>query len=393
MSGRAMSIKAYLPQSLFGRALLILVLPVVLLQLVVGVAFVQRHIDAVSRQIAGSTARELNYAVDAVEQAASVAEAQRRLDTLGGPLGMTLTLDEGASVPSETLRRFYDIAGGAVEQTLKADLRRPLALRGSLSERELEARILTNKGVLTARIDRRRLTVSNAHQLFVITLIAAVGLLAVAIPFLRNQLRPIRQLAEAADAFGKGRAELFHPAGAEEVRRAGAAFLSMRDRIERQIESRTRMLSGVSHDLRTPLTRMKLELAMLEADGADTAELARDVRAMERMIDEFLAFARGEVGEEAAPSDPRALCAQAAMAAERLGAEAGRARSVTLRDETDHAETLTVTLRRGALARALGNLLDNALRFGSRVDLTLRATRDEIAFIVEVRAGHRAGRP
>ncbi|MGF1658770.1 MAG: ATP-binding protein [Rubrimonas sp.] len=372
-----MIFKEYLPRSLFGRSLLILVGPLVLLQLVVAAVFVERHIEAVTRQIAGSTARELNYAIDAVEQAANAADGQRRLDALAGPLGMTLTLSEGDSVPSETLRRFYDIAGGAVEQTLKSDLRRPLALEGELSDRELTARILTDKGVLTARIDRRRLSVSNAHQLFVITLAAAMALLVVAVIFLRNQIRPIRALAAAADAFGKGRAVPFQPAGAEEVRRAGAAFLSMRASIERQIESRTRMLSGVSHDLRTPLTRMKLALAMLEADGADTQDMEADIRAMERMIDEFLAFARQEAGEEPEAVDPRSVAEQAVAAARRSGG------APELRDERAGAATDLVTMRAGAVARALGNLLDNALSFGTAVSLTLRASSRHLEFEVE----------
>ena len=144
---------------------------------------------------------------------------------------------------------------------------------------------------------RDRLSVSNPHQLLVLMILAAILLTAVAVVFLRNQVRPIRALAEAAEAFGKGRSLPFRPAGAEEVRRAGAAFLSMRSRLERQIEQRTQMLSGVSHDLRTPLTRMKLTLALMD-ESEETRDLRQDADQMERMLGEFLAFARGDSLEE-----------------------------------------------------------------------------------------------
>ena len=173
---------------------------------------------------------------------------------------------------------------------------------------------------------RDRLSVSNPHQLLVLMILAAILLTAVAVVFLRNQVRPIRALAEAAEAFGKGRSLPFRPAGAEEVRRAGAAFLSMRSRLERQIEQRTQMLSGVSHDLRTPLTRMKLTLALME-ESEETRDLRQDADQMERMLGEFLAFARGDSLEETAPTDPFALAA-----GDRRGRPARRRRRSTLRD-------------------------------------------------------------
>ena len=150
-------------------------------------------------------------------------------------------------------------------------------------------------------------------------------LAAIAVIFLRNQVRPIRALAEAAEAFGKGRSLPFRPAGAEEVRRAGLAFLAMRARIERQIEQRTQMLSGVSHDLRTPLTRMKLTLALMD-ETEETRDLMQDADQMDRMLGEFLAFARGDSLEETLPVDPFALAAGVAEDARR-SRRLGRARA------------------------------------------------------------------
>ena len=369
-----MNIKRYLPRTLFGRALMILVLPLLLLQLVVAVLFIERHFEGVSRQMSSLVARELNYAVRVVEAAETIEGAQDRLDQAAAPLGMTLELSPGESLPPEALRRFYDFTGDAVEETLKANVMRPLTLDLDAFDKVVEARILTDKGLLRAGVDKRRLVVSNPHQLLVASGIATVGLAAVAVLFLRNQVRPIKALAAAADAFGKGRMLGFRPAGADEVRRAGAAFLAMRARIERQIESRTRMLSGVSHDLRTPLTRMKLALAMME-DAPEAEEIAADIREMERMIDEFLAFARGEAAEEMQTVDPAALAREAAEAARRGGGAVDR--------RIEGEPGATAPMRRGAILRALGNLLDNATAFGQRVEIGLRVTRAEIAFTVE----------
>ena len=369
-----MDIKRYLPKSLFGRALLILLAPVVLLQGVVAVAFVQRHYEGVTRQMAGSVARELNYAIRVVEAAESAEAAQARLDEVSAPLGMTLRLREGESVPAEQLRRFYDLTGGAVEETFKAQVSRPLAVDLTSSDDTIGASVLTDKGVLGAEIARRRMIASNPHQLLVITGVTSIVLVAVALIFLRNQVRPIRELAAAADAFGKGRHEPFRPAGADEVRRAGAAFMAMRARIERQIESRTRMLSSVSHDLRTPLTRMKLSLAMLD-DEAEAAEIGRDIREMERMIDEFLAFARGEAAEESALACPAALLKEVAAEAGRAGA------AIATRIEGD--PPAPTPMRRGAVKRALGNLVENAAAYGRRVEVSLRVSRTALDFVVE----------
>lgn len=368
-------IKRYLPRSLFGRALMILVLPVVLLQAVLALDFIRRHYDGVSSQMAAGVARELNYAISVVETAEDVETAQARLRQLSAPLGTELHLAEGALIPREALRRVYDITGGAVEETLKADVRRPIALDLVASDRFIGVEILTDKGVIQAQIDRRRMIASNPHQLLVITGATSILLVAVAVLFLRNQVRPIRQLAAAADAFGRGISLPFEPSGAEEVRRAGGAFLAMRDRIERHVEQRTRMLSGVSHDLRTPLTRMKLALGMID-ESPEVEGLQRDVREMEHMLDTFLAFARGEAGEATEPCEPLALAREVAARVSRGGTP------VAVWHEG--AETLgPVPLRRSAIERALGNLLGNAQAFGRTVRLGVVRDGLSLRFVVE----------
>ena len=218
--------------------------------------------------------------------------------------------------------------------------------------------------MLGAAVPRGRLSVSNPHQLLVLMILAAILLTAVAVMFLRNQVRPIRALAEAAEAFGKGRSLPFRPAGAEEVRRAGAAFLSMRARLERQIEQRTQMLSGVSHDLRTPLTRMKLTLALMEPSD-ETRDLRQDADQMERMLGEFLAFARGDSpgGDRRRPTPSRSPPASPRTpAAPAPTVDAARA-------STRPRRTRWSPARRRRRRGRVQNLVGNAARHGTHVAL------------------------
>jgi two-component system osmolarity sensor histidine kinase EnvZ len=278
------------------------------------------------------------------------------------PFGTTYELVEATSIAREDLRRFYDIAGGAVEEALKVGVRRPISVDLLSSDRFIGAEVQTDKGVLLVSIDRRRVIASNPHQLLVVTGITSLVLVLVAVLFLRNQVRPLIVLADVAEAFGKGQSLPLDPRGAAEVRRAAQAFLSMRDRIERQIEQRTRMLSGVSHDLRTTLTRMKLALAMGAGDEESRA-LDRDVREMEHMIDTFLAFARDEVAEE------RTEVVVAALLRDIAGQHGAGKHGLTV-DCAGLPPAMTVSMRTASIRRALGNLIENAQGFADTVRLS-----------------------
>ncbi len=367
--------KRYLPRSLYGRALVILLAPIVLLQLVVAGLFVQRHYAGVTEQMAGAVGLELRYAIEQVERAETVEDARARLEALARPLGLTLALDPGAEVDPGRRAPFYDVSGDALAATLEEVVDRAMSVDLESHEGAADVRIATELGALRALIPRKRTIASNPHILLVWMVATAVLLTVVAVLFLRNQVRPIRELAAASEAFGKGRAEPFRPAGAEEVRRAGAAFLDMRRRIERAIEQRSNMLYGVSHDLRTPLTRMKLALAMAE-EGSETEELRRDVDEMERMLDAFLDYARGGQGETAEPVAALALLEAAAADARRTGA-------VLDVEWEPGAEAAEPVLRDGEVRRALANLMANAARYGSRCLASLRVGRGWVEFVVE----------
>jgi two-component system osmolarity sensor histidine kinase EnvZ len=369
-------LKSILPRSLFGRALAILLVPIVVLQLVVGLVFFQRHYLRVTEQMTRGIAYELAYAIEQAEAADDPDEAPRRVAALGLPLDLRMRLDPAVTLAPAVLRAPLDFTGAKVAETFGTILDRPLRLDLLTDQRSAAIAVETRRGVLEANVPRDRLSVSNPHQLLVLMILVALVLTGLAIVFLRNQVRPIRALAEAAEAFGKGRALPFRPAGAEEVRRAGAAFLSMRSRLERQIEQRTQMLSGVSHDLRTPLTRMKLTLALVE-ESEETRDLRQDVEQMERMLAEFLAFARGDGTEATVPTDPFALAEDVADDARR----AGTAIRLACHDETRRGGP--VAMRAGAVARAVQNLVGNAARHGRHVALTVRLGSRSLAYVVE----------
>lgn len=370
------TLKTFAPRSLFARALLILVLPILILQIVVAVLFIQRHYDGVTGQMASAVAREIEFVVSQVEGARDAEAAADLLPQLELPFGFELRLGPDEPVEPGTRRTFYDLTGSVIAGTLASDIRRPLDLDLIAYRKHVYARIATNKGVLEVIIPRRRMNAANPHLLFVWMTLTAFALTGVAVLFLRNQVRPIRELSSVATAFGRGRVLPFRPSGADEVRRAGIAFLDMRTRIERQIQQRTRMLSGVSHDLRTPLTRMKLALAVSDPTP-ETAELERDVAEMEHMLNAFLAFARGESGEATLPMDPVDLAREIVEDVRRTG------RDIALDVAMETPEVPLVDLRRQAVKRCIVNLCDNALAYGRRVALTVRVLRQRIEFVVE----------
>ena len=376
MQTLARTIKRYMPKSLFRRALIILVLPIILLQAIVALVFIQRHYDGVTAQMATSIAYELNYAISRVEAAGSADEARELLLVMSGPLGLQMGLAEGEEVEPQAVRSRLDVTGSVIAGILQTEINRPIAMDLVSLPKYVDARIATELGVLRVLIPRRRVNAANPHLMLVWMVASSVLLTSIAIVFLRNQVRPIRELATAATAFGRGRSPKFRPSGAEEVRRAGAAFLDMRTRIERHVEQRTRMLSGVSHDLKTPLTRMKLALAVSD-ETPETDELTRDVEEMDHMLGGFLAFARGEEGEESAMADPVALAEEVAADARRRGGQ------VSVFAQIDTPRRPMIEMRRGAIKRALTNLVENAVNYGGTVELSIRLTRRVAEFAVE----------
>jgi two-component system, OmpR family, osmolarity sensor histidine kinase EnvZ len=351
-------LKALWPRGLFGRAALILIVPVIAIQLVVSSAFIQRHYEDVTRQMVQGLERPLNLLIarGTTDPAGAMA--------LASDLGLTMAQPAAQPIPQADSHVWWDISARFVIAGLHQFVPDVLAVDLATNRREVHLWVQTDAGPVSFLIQRARLSASNPHQLLVLMLFTSILMTLVAFIFLRNQLRPIARLARAAEAFGKGQTMDYRPRGAQEIRAAGTAFLDMRNRIERQIEQRTMMLSGVSHDLRTPLTRLRLGLSLLPQDD-DVTALQRDVGDMQRMVDEFLAFARGDAMEEPAKTNLADLARRAVEDAMRMGqpVRLGEVRGDGM-----------VSIRPMAIRRALDNLIANAVRFATDVQVSLVMT-------------------
>jgi two-component system osmolarity sensor histidine kinase EnvZ len=364
-------IKNAMPRGIYGRAALILVLPVVTLQLLVSVVFIQRHFDGVTGSMTSAMAIELRFLQSQVNDATDFAAAETAMDTVTTGLELTTTLPASPMLDAD-VKPFLDLTGRKVITNLRDQV--PDVLRISLEERRVVTMWLdTAKGPLEVSFQRNRVSASNPHQLLVIMVVMGAVMTTISYFFLRNQLRPIKRMAAAASDYGRGRLTSFNPTGAIEVRAAGMAFLDMRNRIERQTQSRTMMLSGVSHDLRTPLTRMRLGLSMM--DDAEVAPLIKDVDEMQHLLDGFLDFARSDAADVLEPCDPAALLAT-------LLEDATRSQLALTCTATAPLGTI-VSMRPRAIRRALDNLVGNALRYGQTAQISLSITDRSIRFTVE----------
>ncbi|MAC81765.1 MAG: two-component sensor histidine kinase [Rhodobacteraceae bacterium] len=367
----ALRLKHYMPRGLYGRAALILVLPIVLLQLMVSVIFIQRHFEDVTMQMTQTVIRELRLIIGQASSADSSAMAIVRMGPTASVLEFELTFVQPEDVPLEDTRYWYDFTGLIMKNTLRNALPDAgpilLAQPGAVT-----VYYPTSNGPLEIKFDRRRVSATAPHQLLVNMVIFGALTTAVAFLYLRNQLRPIARLARAATAFGRGQHVDYRPGGAVEVRAAGRAFVDMQHRIERHIEQRTLMLSGVSHDLRTPLTRLKLGLAMMDDDEAE--QMLGDVRDMEALIDSFLDFAKGAQESEPEQLEPHAFVRRIVEDAQRAG------NPVTLLPPEGEGE---VMLRPVALRRAVDNLIGNAVRYGDRAEVSVRILPNSLRIRVE----------
>lgn len=367
------TLKDFLPSSLFGRALVIIVAPIVLLQLVVVVIFFDRHWDNMTERMARGVVGDITMVIEMLGTAPSDKNAERLASVSLRNLQLNFTLTDDTALPPTASDWQLGVPRWALSRELEDHLGYPYQLRKGNTANFVTVFVGLPAGLLTVQVPVSRLTASTSHILLLWMTGSSLVLLTIAIIFLRNQVRPILKLAEAAEDFGKGRVtERFKPTGAREIRQAAAQFLNMRDRILRHLQQRTEMLAGVSHDLRTPLTRIKLELEML-GSSEEVANLRGDVIEMERMLDEYLEFARGQDQEDPVTTDLGNLLQEVASDARREG------RDVALNVEGN----MVLKLRRDSFKRCLTNLVGNALRFGSQVHISAARRSDSIVIAVD----------
>ena len=366
-------IKHFLPRTLLGRSILIVVVPLIMLQVVTTFIFFNRHWETISLLLSRSFSGNISMVIDTMNRFSEVEDREWIFMVSPGNLGLELSFEEGAILSEETAKKSDGLIEEMLEQGMDERVRRPFRIDNENFGDKVQVKIQLPEGVLNV-LGKRKLLFSSTTYILILWMIGtSLILLAVAIIFMRNQVRPIRRLAAAADNFGKGRdVPYFKPEGAAEVRRAAVAFKLMQARIQRQISQRTEMLAGVSHDLGTVLTRMKLELAML-GDSSEAKALATDVAEMEHMIEGYLAFARGEGKENAEPVKVDRMLAEVADNARRNGAE------IELEADTG----MTITLRPNAFRRCLGNLLGNAARHAQHIRLAAQRRDHQLEITVD----------
>ena len=356
-----MRLKQFLPRSLLGRSLLMILLPLVLLQAVALQMFYGSHLDIVSRRLSGGVASELAYTLDLVNRYPQdrdwlIRRTRENFD-------LVLTMEPGATLANTPRVNILGPMDDDLAAALTENLHLPFTMDWTSDPHSIFMRIQLPDGVLDVRAPRKRLYAGTVY-LFVLWIVGtSVLLFAIAALFMRNQVRAIRRLAAAAEAFGMGRdIGPIRPEGAIEVRQAATAFNRMQERVRRFLVQRTEMLAGVSHDLRTPLTRLRLALEMMPAREdlrQDVTEMTADVEEMERMVSGYLAFARGEGAEQAESVNLSAVLEEVAAGARRAGTAI----------ELDVPPALTLSLRANAVRRAITNLVDNARRHAHRVVL------------------------
>ncbi|OYW60064.1 MAG: two-component sensor histidine kinase [Bosea sp. 12-68-7] len=371
-AGRPLHVIArYMPKGLYPRALVIVIAPVVLLQSVIAYVFMERHWQTVTQRLSSAVSADIAAMIDVYESYPQDADTSVLSRIAAERLGMDIDIIPNTDLPPPGPRPFFSLLDSALSAELASQVARPYWLDTVGRSSLIEIRIKLDKDVMRILTRRNSAYASNSHIFLLWMLGTSLILLTIAVLFLRNQIHPILKLADAAEAFGKGRDAEFRPRGAREVRRAGNAFIEMKRRVERAVGERTTMLNGVSHDLRTILTRFKLSLALLER-SSEIEALEKDVDEMARMLEDYLAFARGDAGETAVETDIRGLLEELKSDAERQG----------------HQTELTVVgdplvvVRPDAFRRLMTNLVSNAARYGDRI--AIRATHDARYLIVMI---------
>ncbi len=362
-----------LPKGLYARALIIIIAPMVLLQSVLTFVFLERHWETVTRRLSTATVQDIAVLIDIYRAYPQDANAETLTRLADDDLGLRVQIVPNEELPQSNSRPFFDLLDRTLSDELTRQIGRPFWIDTVGRSNIVEIRIKLDNAVMHV-LARRSQTYASNSQIFLLWMLGtSLVLLTVAILFLRNQIKPILRLSEAAESFGKGHrvSPDFRPRGAREVRQAAQAFIEMRDRIERHVEQRTTMLAGVSHDLRTVLTRFKLQLAMFE-DSPELEAMRVDVDEMQAMLEDYLAFAKGDAGEDIVRADVGEILAE-------VKTQAHGANTLTIDIE---GAPLVVPLKRHAFKRAVANLVNNAVRFADHVEVS--AGREDGSLIVKV---------
>jgi two-component system osmolarity sensor histidine kinase EnvZ len=365
-----------MPKGLYARALIIIIAPIVMLEGVIAFVFMERHWQQVNQRLAEQTARNIAALIDVYTDEKQQSDHGRLIQLARDRLNLSMQILPRTELPTLLPKPFFGLLDRTLSNQIRKQINRPFWIDTLGQSSHVEIRVLHDDAILRFVVTRNQTYASNSHIFLLWMVGTSVILLTVAILFLRNQIKPILRLSEAADALGKGRPipADFRPRGAREVRQAAQAFLEMGDRIRTHVDQRTTMLAGVSHDLRTVLTRFKLELALM-GNTPEAKSMSANVDEMQHMLEDYLAFARGDGGEEAKPTKIRELLEEIVDEAQVFG------KSVSLKLRR-RREDLILPLKRHAFKRAVTNLVSNAIRYGD--DIIVRAATEREWLRVEI---------
>ena len=354
------TVKSVMPKGLYARALLIIIAPMVVLQSVVAFMFMERHYNLVTQRLSAGVVQDIATLIEVYKLYPQEPDHAKLRRIAQEKLGLVVDFLAANELPPPGPKPFFSLVDQALSEELRKQVGRPFWIDTVGRSALVEIRVKLDNAVMRVLAPRSVAYVSNSHIFLGWMVDTSLVLITVAVLFLRNQIRPILRLADAAESFGKGReVPDFRPRGAREVRRAAHAFVEMKRRIERAFEQRTAMLAGVSHDLRTILTRFKLELALL-GDSPEVEAMKKDVDEMGRMLEAYLAFARGDSGEQPAATDMGTFLEELRSDADRNGHKT----SVQF-----HGHPI-VTVRPAAFKRCLANLVSNAARHAPSISIT-----------------------
>jgi two-component system osmolarity sensor histidine kinase EnvZ len=355
-------VKRWLPSTLFGRSLLIIVLPVAIMQIAVTSIFFAAHWQTVTSRLSEGLAGDIAWVVESYQADPTPQGLTKLADRAERSLSLSVALQEDRTLPTSKRASLFAPLDRSLRHALVNRLDQPFWFDTTRYPAYVDIRVQVKTGVLRIIAPRDRAFATQGHIFLLWMSVATVLLTGVSLLFIRNQVRAIERLADAAEAFGRGGdVPQFKPHGAAEVRKAAVAFIAMKERIQRHIDQRTALLASVSHDLRTPLTRLKLEAA-LAPPSPRINEIKRDLAEMEHMIDEYLAFARGEGGEILETVALRGLIEEVTIGAERAGAAVA----------VDADAAILASVRPNAFKRALSNLVMNAAAHGEHVQVAAR---------------------
>ena len=362
--------KDILPKGLYSRSLLIIIVPVVILQGILTFVFLDRHWQLVTRKLSSAVASEIATFVDVAPSLGlkKVIELSKKFYDA-----------EVNYIPNQKLINNLPKPINLVENTLSKELSKTITGNFWVDAHTYEKRVIVQiekkEGIYEFTIPRRNVYATNSHIFLVWMVISSLLLVSVAVIFMRQQIKPIEKLSKAAQQFGLGKKmENFKPSGATEVRRAAEAYLKMQERIERFIEQRTLMLAGVSHDLRTPLTRLKLQLEML-SDDKTNIELLSDVNEMQKMLENYLDFAEDVTREKAIKTDLKQ------MIKEIINSESIENKVIEFNVKND--KPIFFECRAIAMKRCITNLLNNACSYGDNIRVALKKKKDVIDISIE----------